>query len=237
MSEDVTLVAGTIIQHYDTDSGTWKRIPRVTSTGDTGSTSEAKEKTTIEDYIKRYGSGLSDGGDKNFKGQRIPQQTDGSEHAVDRDLQDDWLDRCKDEDEMQMRIIFPDLERAAFTWKSLGYVVSDASSEDWKMFSVSGKQNSTVTWGYADELTGVDLSGTGTLSVGEGEQLEVANTPTDAFWKVNQDTYESSDAAVVAVTKWGYVTGVSAGTATITVTRSTGVDGGTVTDTFEITVS
>ncbi len=235
MSDDVTLAAGTIVQHYDTD-GVWKRIPRVTSTGDTGSLAEAKEKTTLEDRIKRYGAGLRDAGDKNFKGQRIPVQDAGSEHSTDRDLQDLWIERCKDEDEMQMRIIFPDKERAAFTWKSLGYLVDDVTAEDWKMFTINGKQNSTVVWDDAPALTAVDLQGSTALTVGDAEQLVVVNTPSDAFWEVNQDTYESDDIAVVSVSKWGYVTAISAGSATITVTRKTG-DGTTVQDTLDITVT
>lgn len=236
MSEDVTLAAGTIVEHYDIDAGVWKRVPRVTSTGDTGSLAEAKEKTTLEDRIKRYGSGLRDGGDKNFKGQRIPVQEEGSEHYADRELQNEFLGRCKAEDEMQLRITYPDRERASATWKALGYLVDDATAEDWKMFSVNGKQNSFVTWDDAPLLTAVDLNGTGALTVGAGELLTVANTPLDAYYEVNQDVFESSDPSVVSVTKWGYAKGVAAGTATITVTRSDG-EGGVVTNTLEITVS
>lgn len=235
MSEDVTLAAGTIVEHYD-DDGLWKRVPRVTSTGDTGSLAEAKEKTTLEDRIKRYGSGLRDGGDKNFSGQRIPEQEEGSEHYVDRTLQDGFITRCKNEDEMPLRITYPDRERASVTWKSLGYMVDDVSGEDWKTFTVNGKQNSFVTWGTAPLLTAVELSGDTALSVGDGAQLSMTNTPLDAFWEVNQDSFTSSDLAVVSVTKWGYIKAVSAGTATITITRSDG-EGGTVTDDIEITVS
>lgn len=234
-TEDVTLAAGTIVEHYDTD-GVWKRAPRVTSTGDTGSLAEAKEKTTLEDRIKRYGSGLRDGGDKNFKGNRIPFQIEGSEHYVDRALQEIFITRCKNEEEMQMRIVFSDKERASFTWKSLGYMADDVSAEDWRMFSVDGKQNSFVSWDDAPELTAVDLQGTGSLAVGAGEQLTQVNTPLDAFYKVNQDMYESDDITVASVTKWGYVKGVSAGTAIVTITRQVG-DDTTVTDTLSITVS
>jgi hypothetical protein len=235
MLEDVTLAAGTIVEHFDSD-GVWKRVPRITSTGDTGSLAEAKEKTTTEDRIKRYGSGLRDGGDKNFKGQIIPPQAEGSEHYLDRALQQIFLDRCKNEEEMPMRITFPDSERGTFTFKSLGYLADDVTAEDWRMFSANGKQNSFVAWSTAPLLTAVVLGGTGTLTVGNGEQLTVANTPIDAFYEVNQDSYVSDDPAVVSVTKWGYVKGVSAGTANIEVTRTTG-DGTTVTDTLEIVVS
>lgn len=235
--EDVTLAAGTIVQHYS-DAGAWDRVPRVTSTGDTGSMAESKEKTTLEDPIKRYGSGLRDGGDKNMKGQRIPVQTEGSEHATDRDLQESFIERCKNEEEMQLRIIFPDRERATVTWKALGYLVDDASAEDWKMFTVNGKQNSTVTWDTAPLLTAVAVTGDAAMSVGDKQQLTLANTPVDCFWEVNQDTFESSDAGVLSVTKWGYVTAIAAGTATITVTRYTGDDDTpSVTTTLEVVVS
>jgi hypothetical protein len=234
MSDDVTLVAGAYFEHLQ--DGVWKRIPRITATGDTGSLAEAKEKTTTEDRIKRYSSGLRDGGDKNLKGQRIPVQVAGSEHFVDRDLQELFIIRCKGEEEMQMRITYPDMERGDFTFKALGYMVDDATAEDWKVFAVNGKQNSFVNWGTAPTLTAVTLVGTGAVLVGEGEQLGVTNTPLDAYWEVNQDTYVSDDNAVASVTKWGYVVGISAGTANITVTRQVG-DGTTVTEQIAITVS
>jgi len=236
MSEDVTLAAGTIVEHYDNVSGLWKRVPRVTSTGDTGSLAEAKEKTTLEDRIKRYGSGLRDGGDKNFKGQRIPVQAVDSEHYADYILQQEWITRCKNEDEMQMRIVFSDTERASFTFKSFGYMADDVTAEDWRMFTVNGKQNSFVTWDDAPLLTAIDLTGTGTLGTAASEQLVIVNTPADAYYEVNQDTYSSDDLAVASVTKWGYATGVSAGTAIVTATRIT-TDGATVTDTLSIIVS
>ena len=235
MSDDVTLVAGAYFEHL-LPSGLWKRIPRITATGDTGSLAEAKEKTTTEDRIKRYGSGLRDGGDKNLKGQRIPIQTAGSEHFMDREAQDEFITRCKNEEEMQMRITYPDMERGSFTFKALGYMVDDATAEDWKMFSVNGKQNSFVNWFTAPVLTAVDLSGNAAVTIGSGEQLSVANTPLDAYWEVNQDTFISDDNAIASVTKWGYVTGISASTCNIDVTRKVG-DGTTVTDTIEITVS
>lgn len=234
MSDDVTLIAGTIIEHFD--NGVWNRVPRVTATGDTGSLAEAKAKTTTEDKIQRYSSGLRDGGDKNLKGQRIPVQEVGSEHALDRELQEAWITRCKNEEEMQMRTTFPDFERGSYTFKALGYMVDDGTAEDWKMFTVNGKQNSFVKWDTATLLTDVTLTGTGNVAVGESEQLVVVNTPLDSYWAVNQDTFTSDDNGVVSVTKWGYITGISAGTADITVVRQIG-NGETVTNTLSITVA
>ena len=236
MSDDVTLVAGTLIERYDGASGVWKRVPRVTATGDTGSLAEAKEKTTTEDRIKRYSSGLRDGGDKNLKGQRIPMQTEGSEHFLDRALQDGWITKCKEEEEMQMRITYPDMERGVFTFKPLGYMVDDASAEDWKQFTVNGKQNSFVTWGTAETLTAVTVGGTAAIAVAEGSQITITNTPVDAYWEVNQDTFVSADPSVVSVTKWGYVKGIASGSAEITVTRQVG-DNTVVTGTITITVT
>jgi len=235
-NEDVALVGGSYFEFYDTSTGLWKRVPRIISTGDIGSTSEAKEKTTTEDRIKRYGAGIRDGADKNFKGQHIPVQSIGSEHYVDYLLQKEWLDKCKAETEMQMRLIWADAERAAFTFKPFGYMVDDSSAEDWKTFTVNGKQSSFVAWSTAPTLTAVTLNSTGTVSVGSGEQLTVTNDAVGAFWCVNEDTFTSDEPTVASVTKWGYVKGVSAGTATITVTRKVG-DGTTVTNTVGITVS
>jgi len=240
MSDDVTLVAGTYLEYYDTTSGLWKRLPRVTTTGDTGSLAEAKEKTTTEDRIKRYGSGLRDGGDKNLKGNRIPVQTEGSEHYLDYTLQTEWVGKCRDEEEMPMRITFPDLgsleQRGTFTFKSLGYMVDDGGAEDWKAFTVNGKQNSFVDWSAAPTLSAITVGGNNAIAEGDGTQLTVANDGIDAYWEVNQDTFVSNDPTVASVTKWGYVTGISAGTAEIAVTRNVG-DGTTVTNSITITVS
>ncbi len=79
--DEVVLVAGTVYEHQDVD-GNWYRIPKITTTGDVGEMSEPKEKTTVEDDQKVYGSGLRDAPDKNLSGQYIPPQKAGDEFTA-----------------------------------------------------------------------------------------------------------------------------------------------------------
>lgn len=235
MSDDVTLVAGTIVEHLASD-GTWKRVPRVTSTGDTGSMAASKAKTTLEDRIARYGAGLADGGDKNFSGQLVPPNVLGDEFYMDYLLQDEWITRCKNREQMELRITWPSLDRAQVTWKSLGFQINDGTAEDWLMFSTNGKQNSFVEFSAATDITAIAVSGDAAMTVGDHSQLSIVNTPLDGYYQVNEGVFTTSDAAVATVTSWGYVTAIAAGTATITVKRLTST-GAEITDTFDITVS
>jgi hypothetical protein len=73
MSQDVILVAGTKFEMQLSD-GSWSRVPKMTSIGAIGEQSESKPKTTLEDTIRKYDSGLRDAPDKNVKGQYIPKQ-------------------------------------------------------------------------------------------------------------------------------------------------------------------
>lgn len=87
-------------------------------------------------------------------------------------------------------------------------------------------------FGLSIPVTGVTIAPkTAAIAVGATEALTPTIAPSNAS---NQNvTFESSDTAVATVSVAGIVTGVSAGTATITVTT---VDGG-FTDTCEVTVS
>ncbi len=228
---DVTLVAGTYVEWYDITTGTWKRVPRLTSVGETGYMADAKEKTTVEDRFKRYGVGIRDGGEKNFMGQYVPPQTEGSEHTLDQGLQQEWLNQVDMETEMEMRTTFPNLRRSTYTFQALGYKFEDGNQEEWVMFDAMGRQNGRPVWTDAPELSAIVLAGEASMGVGDGEQLTVTNTPLDAYYEVNEDRFASSAPAIVSVTKWGYVRAIASGTAMITVTR------GLQTDTFEITVS
>lgn len=234
---DVTLVAGAYAEQYDVTTGTWKRIPRLTSTGETGSTADPKEKTTTEDRIKRYGLGLFDGGDKTLKGQWIPEQDEGSEHAADYVLQDEFLTRADAGEEMPMRLTYPNRKRGVFTFQALGMMIDDGTAEDWLMFTVGGKQNSKVDWSTdAPVLTAIEATTPVSLAVDGSTTIALTNTPVDAFWVVNGDSFVSSDQTVASVTKWGYVKALTAGTATITCKRDIG-DGTFVETTVEVTVT
>lgn len=205
MAEDVILACGTIAEHQTT-GGEWKRIPRLTSIGAVGEHSEPKEKTTLEDCIKKYGSGLRDAPDKSLKGQYIPFQEVGDEYYDDYLLQQEFIARCRNEEEFPIRITWPDGEINGWLHKALGFEFDEVSQEDWKMWTSNGKQNSRV-------MFDVTVTGTATVTVGNTTQLTATGTPVDNTADV---TWESSDEQVATVSATGLVTGSTAGTTVIT---------------------
>lgn len=218
MSEDVVLVAGTLVEQQ-LANGSWSRIPSVSSTGATGEKAESKEKTTVGDKIKKYGTGLQEAPEKTFKLQTIPVQEVGAKFEADYLLQQAFISRAKLKEAMQMRITWPDLERATFVVQTLGYEVDDASAEDWKMATITAKQNSETAWGVAPALTDLTVTGSTAFAVASTESLSFVPVPLDAYY-VADVTYSSSDTGIVTVSEAGVMTGISAGTADITVTMS-----------------
>lgn len=91
-----------------------------------------------------------------------------------------------------------------------------------------------IQTGEAVYPTSVALSATKT-NIGVGETTTISATPTPSNASLNNETWSSSDSSVATVSNNGIVTGVKAGTATITYS----VDGETakVTNTISITVS
>lgn len=225
MSQDVILVAGTRFEQQLSD-GTWQRVPRMTSIGAIGEQSEAKEKTTLEDRIKKYGSGLRDAPDKNVKGQYVPYQETGDQYYDEYTLQQSFITRCRNEEEFNVRVVWPDGETNGFLLKALGFEYDDATQEDWKMFTINGKQNSRMI--YAATVTG-----SAAMTAGDDEQFTVSVVPStvDATEYEDDVVWSSSDEAVATVSETGLVTAVAAGTTTITA-EVRGVPG-----TLEVTVS
>ncbi len=227
MSKDVVLLAGLTFEMQLADKS-WQRVPKLTSIGATGEQSEAKEKTTLEDRIKKYGSGLRDAPDKNIQGQYIPYQGTGEQYYDDYVLQQAFLDRCKDEEEFNVRITYPDQETPAFgyLYKALGFQIDEGTSADWKMFTCNGKQNSRVV----GEIT---VTGTATVTTATTTQISFTTSPTTLVYSEYADSvvWASSDESVATVDDNGLVTGVGAGTCNITV-EVRGVIG-----TLEMTVS
>lgn len=209
MSEDVILIAGTTVEHQ-LANGTWKRAPRLTSIGVVGEMSEPKEKTTLEDTSKVYGSGLQDAADKTFNGQYIPPQEMADQYYDDYLLQQEFITRCRNKEEFNMRVNWPDGEVSGFLVKTLGFQFTEMTQEDWKMFTVNGKQNSTVIYG-------VSLSGTATVAVAGTTQLSYATVPAVMTDKQRGTvTWTSSDVTKATVDDNGLVTGVAAGAVVIT---------------------
>ena len=213
---NVTLIAGTVVEMEKVSElgvSTWHEVPRLTEIGAVGDQSEPKEKTTLSDRIKKYDSGMRDAPDKNLKGQYVPEQPVGGQYADERTKQQDFITRCRNEEEFNIRVKWPDGDVNGFLFKSLGFEFDQGSQEDWKMFTVNGKQNSRVIY----ELT---VSGTATVAVAATTQLSVVTVPADI--QVNDGTgnstvrWLSSDPLKATVDDNGLVTGVAAGTTIIT---------------------
>lgn len=213
---NVTLIAGTVVEMEKVSElgvSTWHEVPRLTEIGAVGEQSEPKEKTTLSDRIKKYDSGMRDAPDKNLKGQYVPEQPVGGQYADERTKQQDFITRCRNEEEFNIRVKWPDGDVNGFLFKSLGFEFDQGSQEDWKMFTVNGKQNSRVIY----ELT---VSGTATVAVAATTQLTVVTVPADI--QVNDGTgnstvrWLSSDPLKATVDQNGLVKGVAAGVAIIT---------------------
>lgn len=209
MSEDVILNAGTTVEHQVTD-GSWKRIPSLTVLGAVGEQSDPKEKTTLEDRIKKYGSGLRDAPDKNMQGNYIPMQESGDEHYDDFVLQQEFINRCRNQEEFNVRVNWSDGEVTGFLFKSLGFQFNEGGQEDWKMWTVNGKQNSRVIYT-------VNVTGTATVSTSSDTQLTAAWIPSDiTSADAGGVIWTSSDETKATVDANGLVTGVAAGDVIIT---------------------
>jgi len=209
MSEDVILNAGTTVEHQVID-GSWKRIPSLTVLGAVGEQSDPKEKTTLEDRIKKYGSGLRDAPDKNMQGNYIPMQESGDEHYDDFVLQQEFINRCRNQEEFNVRVNWSDGEVTGFLFKSLGFQFNEGGQEDWKMWTVNGKQNSRVIYT-------VNVTGTATVATAGETQLTAGWIPSDiTSADAGGVVWTSSDETKATVDADGLVTGVAAGDVIIT---------------------
>ncbi len=208
---NVILIAGTIVE-MQTDTG-WAEVPRLTEIGAVGEQSEPKEKTTLSDRIKKYDSGMRDAPDKNLKGQYVPLQQSGDEFFDEYTKQQAFIKRCRDEEEFNIRVKWPDGEVNGFLFKALGFEWDAGNQEEWKMFTVNGKQNSRVVY----DLT---VTGTATVATAGTTQLAVTTTPSGIITNDGSGsgkvTWTSSDPAKATVDENGLVTGVAAGTTIIT---------------------
>lgn len=208
---NVILIAGTIVE-MQTDTG-WAEVPRLTEIGAVGEQSEPKEKTTLSDRIKKYDSGMRDAPDKNLKGQYVPLQQAGDEFFDEYTLQQAFIKRCRDEEEFNIRVKWPDGEVNGFLFKALGFEWDAGNQEEWKMFTVNGKQNSRVVY----DLT---VTGTAIVATAATTQLTVTTTPSGIITNDGSGsgkvTWTSSDPLKATVDQNGLVTGVAAGTTIVT---------------------
>lgn len=214
-TEDVMLIAGTVMEHEVITNGVsaWHLIPNATSFGGVGEQAEKKEKTNLSDTIKKYGSGMQDAPDKSIKGQVIPPQTADSPNLQKYNDQQMFIKRCKNKEEFNVRIVWPDGEINSYLFKALGFEIDDNNQEEWKMFTVNGAQNTRTLWD-------VELAGTNTVTTGNTiTDLTVTTVPLDLDRGTDSVTYSSSDTGVATVdASTGVVTGVAAGDVTIIAT-------------------
>lgn len=212
---NVILIAGTIVEMQVTTgmTTTWQEVPRLTEIGAVGEQSEPKEKTTLSDRIKKYDSGMRDAPDKNLKGQYVPLQQSGDQYFTEYTLQQAFIKRCRDEEEFNIRVKWPDGEVNGFLFKALGFEWDSGNQEEWKMFTVNGKQNSRVVY----DLT---VIGTATVATAGTTQLTVTTTPAGVITNDGSGggtvTWTSSDPLKATVSASGLVTGVAAGITIIT---------------------
>ena len=212
---NVVLIAGTIVEMQVTTGMTtsWQEVPRLTEIGAVGEQSEPKEKTTLSDHVKKYDSGMRDAPDKNLKGQYVPLQQSGDQYFNEYTLQQAFIKRCRDEEEFNIRVKWPDGEVNGFLFKSLGFEWDAGNQEEWKMFTVNGKQNSRVVY----DLT---VTGTATVATAATTQLSVTTTPAGVVTNDGSDSgsvvWTSSDPLKATVDQNGLVTGVASGVAIIT---------------------
>jgi hypothetical protein len=156
---------------------------------------------------------MRDAPDKNLKGQYVPLQQSGDEFFDEYTKQQAFIKRCRDEEEFNMRVKWPDGEVNGFLFKALGFEWDAGNQEEWKMFTVNGKQNSRVIY----DLT---VSGTATVAVAATTQLTVTTTPAGVITNDGSGsgalTWTSSDPLKATVDQNGLVTGVAAGTTIVT---------------------
>lgn len=214
MSTNVILIAGTILEHEvlgTLGESTWHEAPRATEIGAIGEQSEPKPKTTLSDKIKKYDSGMRDAPDKNLKFQYVPVQASGDPYFDEYTLQQAFIKRCRNEEEFNVRVKWPDGEVNGFLFKSLGFEWDQGTQEDWKLFTTNGKQNSRVVYEVA-------VAGPASVAVGATAPLTLTMVPADIDLSDGTGVVRwVSDAETIAtVDDAGVVTGVLAGTATIT---------------------
>lgn len=219
MTQDVILNAGTTVD-MQLDDGTWQRVPRLTTFGAIGEQAEAKAKTTIEDRRNKYAPGIQDSDERNIEGQYIPFQNTGDEYYDDYILQQAFIDRCKRHEEFNMRVNWSEdlnqsnsvAEVSGFLYQPLGFNFQDGTQEDWRMFTVNGRQNSVTVFGasISEESPSV--------AVGADTQLTVLPDPNNMVLSEYEDdiVWTSGDEAIATVDTTGLVSGVAEGTVTIT---------------------
>lgn len=137
MATEAFLAAGTVVS-FSTDLVTpsYTAIPKITSVGAIGDTVEAKDKTALEDTRRVYGTALKDSPDQSIVGQFLSTDTD----------QKAFVDACKANTPIMLKIVWPDGTEASFEFLPLSFQLDEVTAEDWQTFTVTGRRNTDVVW-------------------------------------------------------------------------------------------
>ena len=209
-TEDVILAA-LDASYYDVDDQAWVNIPNLKDIGAVGEQSEKKEKTNLSNTIKKYSDGLQDAPDKSLKGQFIPKQFSDSPYYDEYLNQQKFIKRCRNKEEMMLRVEWKSGTTNSFLFKALGFEYDSPSQDEWKLFTINGSQNTRTLWA-------IEVSGLATISTSTNFEFTAITDPSDLeldddevfVWASDDETIATVDADS------GIVTGVAAGTCYIT---------------------
>lgn len=135
-----------------TDTG-WTEVEGILSIGAVGVMASPKDKTTLKDTVKKYGSAMPDTPDKDIKMQYYKagwSETGGVPTGAEdiiRANQAEFRNRAKLRENVRMKARWPKsgLE-AIFDLALLGFQLDETTSEDWQMATVKAKQSGEVIW-------------------------------------------------------------------------------------------
>lgn len=137
MSTEAILVAGTTVEiATNLTTPVYTVIPGIMSFGAVGEVTEAKDKTTVADTVKKYGTSIKDTQSVTIKGQFLSTDTD----------QQTLVTAAKANAVVLMKVTYPDTTVATITLQLLGFTIDEGSAEDWLMFSIPARQSGAVTW-------------------------------------------------------------------------------------------
>lgn len=135
------------------DTG-WTETEGIMSVGAIGVMATPKDKTTLKDTTKKYGSSMPDTPDKDIKGQYYKAGWNESAPGVPATAEDalrmnqkTFRDKAKLRENLRIKARWPKsgLE-AIWDMALLGWQLDEATSEDWQMWTAKAKQSGEVIW-------------------------------------------------------------------------------------------
>ena len=130
------LAAGTTVGFDAETPDTFVLVEGIETLGSIGDTAEAKEKTTLADTRKTYGAGMTDSPDFEI----------GGIYLTDDVGQKSFVAACKAKKAFNMQVTWTDGTVGTFEFQPFGFAIAESSAGEWIKFTVTGKQNTDVTW-------------------------------------------------------------------------------------------